>query len=527
MSRKGLAVAMILAVVFSAHAGSLAGVFAWDDWQVVWGIFEAPVHSLGARALRHWTILWDHWVWQGNPFGYHLTNLLLHGAGAVGVWALAGSLALGSRAALIAGLAYGVHPILCESLANVANRKESLLVLLVTASLLLFLRGRGRVGLWASFVCFVLAIFAKETAVAAPALFFLCDLARRRSRRAVRFGDHLPFWGAAAVGGWAFLLRTLGTDPAERLAQVGSWGLSRGDLVLLSAEGFWRSVALLAFPAGLSAEHPFAWRAGAGLPALLLLGLFSAAALWRLARYPGVGWTWSAGWLWAVAAWLPASVAVDAAAFTVAERYWALPWAGLALCGGGSLERTERRFRRGGLAAALVLLGLWVAGSARRDRDWRSDIALAPATLRIHPRSWMARLSRANVLGYRFGRAVEAQGQFARAYEIEPRSPHVLYHWGRWDLFQGRLIPARARFKEAYARGYVSALFFADAVDAAVRGQELAEASAWLTEAGRIGRGGPALAARLSALEAAWEKDNVQGPAREEVSAWIRNQSEK
>lgn len=502
---------ILAAVVLAAHVGSLFNFFAYDDLEVIWAAFSDPAVSWTARPLRQWTIAADRWIWGADPFGYHLSNLLVHLAGVVGICALGRRLTSRPRAGLWAGLLYGTHPILCESVANIANRKELWLVLLAVLSILAFLRGgRWR---WLSAAAFVLALLAKESAVAIPVLLLLCDAARRGAWRAVRWGDHIPFWGILAVGGWLFFLRGWGEDPEVRVVQIGLAGASWADLAAVAGEAFWRSVRLLAFPVGLASDHPLPSGGAAGMAALAAVALSVAVAAARAARAVQRA-PLAFAWLWIAAAWLPVSNLASPAAFPVAERYWALPWAGLALGIAIAAERLARRLRSVPAVGVAFLLCA-VTASARRDRDWRIDLPLSAACLRTNPLSWNARVSWGNVYGHRRGLDGPAQRAFAQAAQIEPRAAAVFYFWGRWDLAAGRADAAEGRFTRAHRLGYRSTQFFVDAVDAAVRRDAPEAVAAWRAAAAAAGRTGPLFAERLARARKRWDAEGIRNAARE------------
>jgi protein O-mannosyl-transferase len=103
--------------------------------------------------------------WSGaHAAGYHATNVVLHVATCVVVWALLRCLSVGRGAALVAALLFAVHPTLSSAVAWIPGRNDSLLALLVVGSWLAFLRG----GKLLHLLLFALALLTKETAVALP-----------------------------------------------------------------------------------------------------------------------------------------------------------------------------------------------------------------------------------------------------------------------------------------------------------------------------------------------------------------------
>lgn len=133
----------------------------------------------------------DYALWEGNPFGYHLTNILVHAANAGLVVLIADRLLrdrVGQRyyaaTLLLAALLWGIHPLRVESVAWVTERKDVLNGFFSLGAILFYLRHaqtqRGR-GVWYSsdygiaLVMFLLSLAAKPVSVVLPLLFLLLD----------------------------------------------------------------------------------------------------------------------------------------------------------------------------------------------------------------------------------------------------------------------------------------------------------------------------------------------------------------
>jgi len=103
---------------------------------------QENLDSSGAVAYRPViaaTLFLDQWVWQLNPFGYHLTNLLIHLFAVLVLYLLIYEILRNKNLALICSLIYGVHPIQTESVAAIAYRHGILATLFVICSLLLYI----------------------------------------------------------------------------------------------------------------------------------------------------------------------------------------------------------------------------------------------------------------------------------------------------------------------------------------------------------------------------------------------------
>jgi hypothetical protein len=138
-----------------------AGFVDWDDVTLL--VRNTAYRGFGPAALRwmftsdllgHYAPLtWlsfalDHAIWGLAPFGFHLTNLVLHAdnaalAAVVARRLLEAALVLSAPAravgALVAALLFALHPLRVEAVAWITERRGLLSTLLVFVSLLAYL----------------------------------------------------------------------------------------------------------------------------------------------------------------------------------------------------------------------------------------------------------------------------------------------------------------------------------------------------------------------------------------------------
>lgn len=120
----------------------------------------------------------DYFIWELNPFGYHLTDLILHTAVTILVFFLILILTNGYRfIALIGSLLFTTHPILIEVVPAIARRQEILLTLFILLSLIYFLKhlttsSNKKSCLILSIVFYMLALGVKEVAIIFPIIIF-------------------------------------------------------------------------------------------------------------------------------------------------------------------------------------------------------------------------------------------------------------------------------------------------------------------------------------------------------------------
>ncbi|EMA50252.1 glycosyltransferase family 39 protein [Halococcus thailandensis] len=132
------------------------------------GRFYRPVVNLVYAA--------EYALWGVDPFGYHLTNLLLHGFVSVLVVLTIRSLTDSLRVGTFTGALFAIHPLGTDVVPAISRRQDMLLALFGLLALWLFVESvrrdsrRLRVG---SAVAYGLALFSKETAAVVGPLAFL------------------------------------------------------------------------------------------------------------------------------------------------------------------------------------------------------------------------------------------------------------------------------------------------------------------------------------------------------------------
>ncbi len=205
---------LLAAVTILVFANSLLNGFVGDDnflilnnnfytsWSNVRDLFspEYTTHSVGAigvqdqkqyysgsvayRPVLSLTYFWDYSLWQENPFGYHLSNLIWHLMNVVGVYALMVMVGARQGIALAVAMVFSLHPYRSEAVCSIGYRADLVSTFFLLAAMLTALKGRrgSSTGLmtWMSALMFALAVFAKESAIVFPALLFIYDWIQER-----------------------------------------------------------------------------------------------------------------------------------------------------------------------------------------------------------------------------------------------------------------------------------------------------------------------------------------------------------
>ena len=476
-------------VVLAAAAAFLPALRdGWVGWDDPEHFLNNPFYrGLGAAQLRWmfegphqgqyfpfaWVTLgFDYVLWGMEACGYHLTNILLHAAGAGIFYAVSLRLLEAGApraadderrlAAAAAALAFAVHPLRVESVAWITERRDVLSGVFYLLAVLFYLRAcaagdrRSASKLrMAALAAYAASLLSKAMGATLPAALLILDVyplkrlpgdLRRwtgaRERDVLK--EKIPFAllaVAALVAGWAGLRgfgRLSGLSdygPAPRIAQA-----AYGSLFYL-----WKTV----WPIGLIPlyEAPAVFRLAeprfaGSLAAVLAL----AAALWAgRRRFPALA---AAGLFYAVTLSPVSGLVRNGLPYLAVDRYCYLPSLGISLLIGTAVLLGVRRHRRATLLAAVVLFTFWGGLSRRQAGFWRDSMTLWGHTLAVAPDNAVARENMAAALAER-GDFVDAAEQASRAVELRPNDPAALDAFGITQLRLGKTALAEATFGRA------------------------------------------------------------------------------
>jgi Flp pilus assembly protein TadD len=317
----------------------------------------APFHDGNWIPFTWLSLMLDTTVYGFRPGGYHVTNVLLHVANTVLLFAfLARASGNQLRSAFVAAL-FALHPLHVESVAWITERKDVLSTLFGLLSLLAYVTYATRGGRWsfaACFLCFVCSLLSKQTLVTLPFVFLLLDywpLGRLRfhppravpldenESDAMRAGRRA---NTAPTGSWVWLLAekvpflvvstafcviaVIAQGSGHAVASLSTFPLATRCLNALIVYVDYLQKTLL--PQNLAVFYPHPgeqyFPAMVGGAAALLVAI-SAAAVVGVRRYPFlfVGWTWYLGTL------VPMIGIVQVGRQQMADRYTYFPLIGL------------------------------------------------------------------------------------------------------------------------------------------------------------------------------------------------------
>jgi tetratricopeptide (TPR) repeat protein len=428
------------------------------SWERAAYLFVGDDRDFRWFPLTYLSLAVDHALFGPEPRGFHATNVALHVANTLLVFAFVGTLSRDGRVAAVTSLLFGIHPLQLESVAWVNSRKNVLFLFFFLLAALAYLRhaqrreheGHGSVpALLASHGLFALAVLAKTAAVTLPAVLVLVDhrVARVPPRSIGRFlarsvPPKLAYLPVVLLAWWMTERR------AGRSPFLHEYAFDALDWIVITGHNLFFYVAKAVAPMGLGVFYPLP---DDGAPLPLRFPLYALAGVMLLAV--GIAshrrqrdLAFGLGWYFATI--LPMAILpffFSDMPMLAADRYFYQSAIGLFyLVGVGAVALWDGRLGFGRIArpvvaAALALVvGACVARTVQQRWAWRDTRALYEETVRHHPSD--AFLYRLAILHADQGRMAAA----LRALEEAEAAPH--------RIFFTRLFGYQFRIADLYRR---------------------------------------------------------------------------
>jgi protein O-mannosyl-transferase len=460
--------------VYDARLQILTDPFLHDPWNWL------PVLSFGTltmdvldfnRPVNLASLMLDAAIWGKEPFGYHLTSVLLHAVNVVMVWGVlrgigrepeARNTAPSGLAAqvLLPAVLFAVHPVVTEAVCEPTFREDLLATGFSLGALLLAMRHTPQLTAkesgdhWQAngcVVCCLLAVASKESGVAAPFIVAVYWWLFHR-------GETGGFW-RIAIGGGAlvtaaflaarFLLEPNPSKIFEAKPQYPGGSLSAAMLVEPRILALYAQSIL--FPVNLCADYGLYSVRHLSLPVALtvLAGLATSAVIAiRADRRMALAVAMIALPLVPVANLIPIYRAA-------ADRYLYFPMTGVAVAVGillGSKWLESRvRLRDPVMIGLLVTVAALAMACFERQKVWANPVALWKDTYRKNPIAFTATSGLGEALR-EAGRLTEAEKATREAIRLSEGNRGDA--WATLALIldgQGRDAEAKETLQKAFA----------------------------------------------------------------------------
>jgi Flp pilus assembly protein TadD len=491
---------LMVGLTFTAFLPALQnGFLTWDDgdnlvgnlkyrgvgWAQLRWMFTT-FHSGHYQPLTWMSFDLDYLLWGLNPFGYHLTSVLLHCANAVLFYFVVRRLLrivfsassypteFSLRcAAGIAALFFSIHPLRVESVAWATERRDVLSGFFLLSTLICYLKATaetdenaGRKG-WvrAAVTLYGMSLLSKAGGMTLPAVLVILDIYPLKRLE----GGPTKWFRATTRRVWLekvpFLILALAAMIVASIAQyhVGAMrSLNQHGLLLRLTQALFGLVFYVRktfLPLGLSPlyelpvhltpwDWPFLW---SGVITLIVsLILFAARRHWPAGL---------AIWVCYGILLAPVLGVAQSGPQLVADRYSYVSCLGWAiLVGGGVLWGWFRWADRlaswktiasvMGTAAAIVLISLGVL-TWKQSQIWYDDERLWRYALTVVPESSIAHYNLALILEKREGKLEEAGAHLRKALELNPAYAKAYLGLGNVLLKRGESDEAISQYRLA------------------------------------------------------------------------------
>ncbi|MFL5342486.1 MAG: tetratricopeptide repeat protein [Gemmataceae bacterium] len=368
----------------------------------------------------------DYQLYGAEPWGFHLTNVLLHLANACLLFAVLKRMtgALWCSAAVAAF--FSVHPAHVESVAWVAERKDVLSALFWLLTMYAYARYAEKPGVGRYLpvaLALALGLLAKQMLVTLPAVLLLLDYwPLRRWRFAGGTSslgrlilEKLPLVAlvAAAIPMtiWAQALLVKPLDDFPLPVRI------ENALIV-----YVKYIVMMVWPIDLAIFYPHPrggirlWKAVAAAAALVAV---TAAVVWQGRRRPYL----PVGWLWYVGTLVPVIGLMQVGRQEMADRYTYLPYVGLfiLLSWGVADAAARRQLPPTGLALLTgALLVACAVCAALQVRHWKNVESLWRHSLVVADTDAAPRMCLATELAKK-GKFDEAETQLREILRMEPQ----------------------------------------------------------------------------------------------------------
>ncbi len=397
-------------IILLIYSNSFYNEFVWDDhflieknpsimsWRHAWIHFALDLyHSYSNyyRPLQALSYTLDYSLWKLNPWGYHLTNTVLHIAVVLLVARFVRVLTGDFFLSCAASIFFAVHPAHTAAVAYISGRADLLVSVFTLCSLIAcvyYVRngetGKKTAWFYASLISFICALLSRENAIVLPFLILLTAWIVRPDSHSSRRVGRMHYYS------WYFI--TAGVYGALRLNalnfQEGIFSAHRYTLwerALTAVKAFSHYSAQAVFPLGLRMEHTISYVTSLSdrgvLTGFSLLACISALMYMRTKRTPYTAY----GILFFVISLLP-MLNLYPLSINFADHWIYFPLIGAALTGADLMRDFLKRFYRlrhilyGVMALYLTCLGVY---TFQRNYDWKNRETIYMHTLLHNPRS--------------------------------------------------------------------------------------------------------------------------------------------
>jgi len=456
---------LILTSSFSIllYLNTTHGKFVYDDFKIIvencfikeWKyfpkIFTKDYFTISGemsyRPIVTISYFVDYAIWRLNPFGFHLTNVILHTLNAVLFYLLLNAVLQNKKIVLFSTLFFVTHLALVETINAVGYREDLLSATFLLVSLIYFVKSdnllyrtnnqRGFTLFYAiSLIAYLCALFSKEMAITFPVLLPLFTIfSGKKIWPGILKRFKGIYIGYITVSLFYIIIRFIVFRNHELKAAYQPGGFLVNTLTMIKILASY--IKLSFFPFNLNADYvvPLVKTPLEGsfiLSITFLISIFIIFAI--LTKLRNMFACWMA---WFFIMILPVMNILPIGNI-MAERYLYIPVMGFCVAKGILIYRiTDRTLspraiplrRMVQLVLVILMIGGYGFSIIWKNGDWRDELTLWTKTIQRSPNSQRAHCNLGNVY-MESGLIEKAQMEYQTALELNPKNANVHFNLG-------------------------------------------------------------------------------------------------
>ena len=450
----------------------------WDDPDYVYNNLEIKKSGIDRIAWAfssfsngNWhPLTWislsiDYALWDLNPYGFHLSNILFHSLNTLIVILLAGMLfrnATGKLdssvyyAAFLVGLFFGIHPLHVESVVWISERKDVLYAFFFLLSILFYIHYLSSTAdrkkamyyiLCLSF--FLFSLLSKPMAVTLPAVLLILDFypfkrigCEKSSLRTIIL-EKTPFFLFSLASSVVTIIAQNRGGSMEANYYISLWERLLGAMkaiVLYLLKTIWPVNLVPLYPLSLDIS-PLRWDYFGSMLCLLCLSIV-VIKLWK--RTPVL----IAAWTYYLVSLLPVLGIIQVGSQAMADRYMYLPVLGpFIVLGalGAKMWHINNKARYVSLIVTFLLAIIMSLLTVKQISVWQNSVTLWEYVV--------SNTSDSHKAYFNLGNAYKTKGDFENAerawkktVEIAPDHSYALNQLGNIYIMSNSLAEAKKYF---------------------------------------------------------------------------------
>jgi Tfp pilus assembly protein PilF len=469
-------IVFLVLIGFSLYLNTLNNPLFWDD-------YDGILHNLYIQNWAYWPkfftenliagagFLSDYWrpmilivfstawhLWQDNPLGYHLVNIVLHISNAILLFFILKKILKKDNLAFLIALIFLIHPVQTEAIAYVSGIGDPLSVLFIFLSTTFFIKFLEKIKakfLIFSTIFFVFALMSKETAIITPFILFLIGLfyfdKQPFKKKIQKILIYLMPLIIIAVIYFGLRLTVLNFKNTLNLYNEENLFTKRLDIRILT---FFKTLPFyfnfMFLPLDLHMERQIEIPKSIFDP-LVLLGIFIISILvFLLVEYFDKDYVFSFGIIWFFISIFPVSNILIPVSGLLYEHWLYLPLIGIFLSLLWMFTKLLEKYglEKIGLIILIVFLTFLGLRTIMRNFDWRDPVAFYQQIIQHNPKSYRI-WNNLGIEAEKQGKIELAKKAYEQATILDPTNPVAFHNLGVVFLRENNFESAESYFKTA------------------------------------------------------------------------------